>query len=85
MALNFLNNGSFTGTLATTGVISALGGNSTQWNAIATGLDFGMSVQKIKRLIRGAGFVPAQRNTLYDMIRTFDQDQDVVTSEASCS
>jgi len=33
MALNFLNNGSFTGTLATTGVISALGGNSTQWNS----------------------------------------------------
>ena len=33
MALNFLNNGSFTGTLATTGVISALDGNSTQWNS----------------------------------------------------
>ncbi|NQV34407.1 MAG: dehypoxanthine futalosine cyclase [Phycisphaeraceae bacterium] len=51
----------------------------------ATGLDFGMSVQQMKRLIRGAGFVPAQRNTLYDMIRTFDQDPDVVSSEASCS
>ena len=33
MALNFLNNGSFTGTLTTTGVISALDGNSTQWNS----------------------------------------------------
>ena len=36
MALNFLNNGSFTGTLATTGVISALDGNSTQWNSAYT-------------------------------------------------
>ena len=33
MAINFLNNGSFTGTLTTTGVISALDGTSTQWNS----------------------------------------------------
>jgi cyclic dehypoxanthinyl futalosine synthase len=51
----------------------------------ATGVDFGMSVPQIKRLIRRAGFVPAQRNTLYDVIHTFEMDEEAMPSEASCS
>lgn len=45
----------------------------------ATGIDHGMTVEQMKRLIRGAGLIPARRNTLYDIL-SVDDDPCVVSA-----
>ena len=51
----------------------------------ATGLDFSMTKDQVLRLIDQAGFVPVQRNTLYQHLRTFESNDPTVRSEAACS
>uniref|UniRef100_A0A831UHJ9 Cyclic dehypoxanthine futalosine synthase n=1 Tax=Geobacter metallireducens TaxID=28232 RepID=A0A831UHJ9_GEOME len=49
-----------------------LGGTMLEENVVAAaGCTFRMSLQEMVELIREAGFTPAQRTTLYSIIRTF--------------
>ncbi len=41
----------------------------------------GMTLEEVLRLIRGAGKIPVERDSLYNVIRTFDDD--AVTTEAA--
>ena len=38
----------------------------------AAGVTYRLKLEEILRLIKDAGFVPAQRTTLYDIVRVFD-------------
>jgi cyclic dehypoxanthinyl futalosine synthase len=40
----------------------------------ATGIDFGITAQKIISLISDAGMVPARRNTEYEILQTYDAE-----------
>jgi dehypoxanthine futalosine cyclase len=51
----------------------------------ATGLDFAMTQNQAVRLIAQAGFIPVQRNTQYQHLKTFESNDPTVRSEASCS
>jgi cyclic dehypoxanthinyl futalosine synthase len=41
----------------------------------ATGVEFSMTVNNVLSLIRGAGFVPAQRDTTYKVLREYGPDE----------
>lgn len=42
---------------------------------VATGVDFSTTVNGVLSLIRGAGFLPAQRNTRYQVLRVYQDDE----------
>lgn len=43
----------------------------------ATGVTFWTTMEEILRLIREAGFIPAQRNTYYKILKTFDVSEKI--------
>lgn len=50
-----------------------MGSTMLEENVVAaTGISYRMSPEEIIRLIRDAGFLPAQRNTTYEILRRFD-------------
>ena len=49
-----------------------LGGTMLEENVVAAaGCDFRLSIEEIIEIARGAGFTPAKRNTLYEILETF--------------
>jgi len=50
----------------------------------ATGIDFGMTVEQIISLISETGMTPAQRNTEYEILRTFKSNKSLGGSGAEC-
>jgi cyclic dehypoxanthinyl futalosine synthase len=49
-----------------------LGGTMLEENVVAAaGCSFRLSVEEIIELARGAGFIPAKRNTLYEILETY--------------
>ncbi|MNW69522.1 hypothetical protein D3C74_485520 [compost metagenome] len=43
----------------------------------AAGATYKVNIESILRLIREAGYIPAQRNTRYDILRMFDEENTV--------
>ncbi len=50
----------------------------------ATGVSFKMTVERIISLISETGMLPAQRNTQYEILRTFDEENITRKSEVAC-
>jgi cyclic dehypoxanthinyl futalosine synthase len=50
----------------------------------ATGIDFGMSVEKIVSLIAETSMTPAQRNTEYKILRTFGSEKFLRGPDKEC-
>jgi cyclic dehypoxanthinyl futalosine synthase len=50
----------------------------------ATGIDFGMTVEQIIFLIDETGMIPAQRNTEYKILRTFESEKSLRGPNAEC-
>jgi dehypoxanthine futalosine cyclase len=50
----------------------------------ATGVDFGMTVEQIISLISETSMVPAQRNTEYKILRTFESEESFSGSDKEC-
>ncbi|MDZ4186369.1 MAG: cyclic dehypoxanthinyl futalosine synthase [Desulfuromonadales bacterium] len=49
-----------------------LGGTMLEENVVAAaGCDFRLSIEEIIEIARGAGFTPAKRNTLYEILETY--------------
>ena len=49
-----------------------LGGTMLEENVVAAaGCSFRLSIEEIIELARGAGFIPAKRNTLYEILKTY--------------
>ena len=49
-----------------------LGGTMLEENVVAAaGCSFRMSIEEIIDLARGAGFIPAKRNTLYEILEEY--------------
>jgi cyclic dehypoxanthinyl futalosine synthase len=40
----------------------------------AAGATYKVNISSITQLIRESGYIPAQRNTRYDILRTFDEE-----------
>ena len=49
-----------------------LGGTMLEENVVAAaGCDFRLSIEEIIEIARGAGFTPAKRNTLYEILEEY--------------
>lgn len=50
--------------------------------ASTAGIGSHLSAERVHTLIRAAGFVPAQRDTMYNLLEVFDEPADVLASRA---
>ena len=47
----------------------------------AAGATYKVNIGSILQLIREAGYIPAQRNTRYDILRMFDEEENSVQQD----